>query len=504
MTPAPSRRDLMIRLSALAAGALVLPEMAQAAGQLAVGAALGVDWGLAFADRDGDLAPAPMRLLSGACPEGLNGALYRNGPGKFRRPGGSATHWFDGDGLVRAFRVAGGKASLSARFVDTAKRRADTAAGAVVTPGFGTAARPGAKVTNNDDTNAANISMLALRGEKGANGKGGGALWALWEAGSPIGVDPADLSTVGVKTLRPDLAHMPFLAHPRVEPDGEIWSLGVAGDKALVWRLGPDGALISADTVDLPCASYVHDFTATERHLILVLQPLLQEKPTLPYIDSFVWKASQPTRILVLDKADLGARKIYDLPAFFAFHFGAAWADPDGTIRFDACVSEDPAFATRNARQVLKGEWTPIPPPKLSLITLLSNGHAKIEKTDIVAEFPRADPSLSGWPRSTTIHATSDRNGPLFHGLATYNWRTGRADAFDFGGAHLVEEAVFVPRPEAKGELDGWLLAPSVNLVAKATELHVFDARQVAAGPLCSWRADVALPVSLHGAFVAA
>jgi all-trans-8'-apo-beta-carotenal 15,15'-oxygenase len=501
MTRHLNRRDLIVRLSALAAGALVTPEIARAAGQLAVGEALGVDWGLAFADRDGDLAPAPMKLLSGACPEGLSGALYRNGPGKFRRPGGSATHWFDGDGLVRAFRVENGQASLSARFVDTAKRRTDTAAGAVVTPGFGTAARAGAKVGDNDDTNAANISMLALRGKNGP-----GALWALWEGGSPVAIDPTSLSTLGLKTLRSDLAHMPFLAHPRVEPGGEVWNLGVVGDKALVWRLGGDGALISAEMVDLPCASYVHDFTATARHLILVLQPLLlKQNSTLPYIDGFAWKPTQPTRILVLDKADLGDRKIYELPAMFAFHFGDAWADPDGTIHFDACVSDDPTFATRNARQVLNGDWTPLPPPRLSLITLTTDRQARIERTDTVAEFPRTDPLHAGWPRAYTVHATGGKaDGPLFHGLATHNWKTGASDTFDFGGAHLVEEAVFVPRPGSAEELDGWLLAPSVNLAAKATELHVFDAGRVAAGPLASWRAEVALPVSLHGAWVGA
>ena len=94
--------------------------------------------------------------------------------------------------------------------------------------------------------------------------------------------------------------------------------------------------------------------------------------------------------------------------------------------------------------------------------------------------------------------------GPLFHGYATHDWKTGKSDAFDFGASQLVEEAVFVARPGGSEELDGWLLAPSVNLKAKATELHVFDARRVAAGPVCTWRADRALPVSLHGAFVAA
>jgi carotenoid cleavage dioxygenase-like enzyme len=136
-----------LAVGALAAPALITPEIARAQAQLAVGAALGVDWGLAFGDLNTDVAPAPMRLLSGTCPADLSGSLYRNGPGRFRRPGGAATHWFDGDGLMRAFRLKNGEASLEARFVDTAKRRADAAAGAVVTPGFGTAARPGAHLT---------------------------------------------------------------------------------------------------------------------------------------------------------------------------------------------------------------------------------------------------------------------------------------------------------------------------------------------------------------------
>jgi carotenoid cleavage dioxygenase-like enzyme len=488
------RRLLLQGLTGLAAGALLNPELAQAAGQLTVGALLGVDWGLAFADLDGDVAPGAMRRISGTCPEGLAGSLYRNGPGRFRRPGGSAGHWFDGDGLMRAFRIGGGEATLAARFIDTAKQRADTAAGAVVTPGFGTAGRLDAPPASLDDFNAANIAVLPI----------GDDLWALWEGGSPTLVSAADLSTRGPRTLRADLAHAPFLAHPRAEPGGDIWNLGMMGKRSVIWRLGADGALLSADTIDLPCASYVHDFTATQRHLILILQPLIHDHDAPAFIDGFAWRPDEPTRILVIDKSDLDSRRIYDLPAFFAFHYGPAWADSDGTIRFDACVRADPTIATRGGREVLKGDWTPTPPPILALIILSPDGSARMERTEVVAEFPRTDPSVAGWPRAFTIHATGDGGGPLFHGLAVHDWRTERADAFDFGGAHLVEEAVFAPRPGARGELDGWLLAPSVNVAAKATELHVFDAGRVAAGPICSWRAEVALPVSLHGAWTAA
>jgi all-trans-8'-apo-beta-carotenal 15,15'-oxygenase len=490
-----NRRNLLQGLSSLAVATVITPEIAQARAQGAKATASGLDWRIAFADLDADVAASPMRRISGRAPVELAGSLYRNGPGKFHRPGRSVGHWFDGDGLMRAFRVSDGEASLAARFVDTPKRRLDTAANAVVTPGFGTSAGPGARLESNDDANGANISVLPV----------GGEIWALWEAGSAFAMDPLTLETKGMKTLRPDLAHVPFLAHPRIEPTGDVWSLGVNGSQAIVWRVGSDGTLRSADLVALPLASYVHDFTASTRHLILILQPWVQDKMVMPYADSFTWRPDQGVKILVLDKSDLTKRRIYELPAFFAFHYGAAWEETDGTLRFDGCLSPDASFATENGRNLMKGTWTPEPSPELCMIALPPSGPARIERTGVPAEFPRTNERIAGAQRRYTIHASgAGGGGPLFNGLATHDWKSGKSDAYDFGESHLMEEAVFVPRPAGTDELDGWLLAPSVNLLARATELHVFDARRVAAGPICTWRAEMVLPVSLHGAFVSA
>ena len=294
-----NRRHLLQGLSGAALATILTPELAQAAAQTAKGAAAGLDWRVAFADLDADVPPTAMKLVAGRAPAGLAGSLYRNGPGKFHRPGGSVEHWFDGDGLMRAFRINDGQASLAARFIDTPKRRADIAANAVVTPGFGTKAKPGARVENNDDVNAANISVMPV----------GDEIWALWEGGSPIALNASDLSTKGIRTFGADMAHMPFLAHPRREPGGDIWSLGLNGSKAIVWRLGRDGLLKSAGMVDLPAASYVHDFSATERHLILILQPWIQDKMVLPYADSFSWRPELGTKVLVVAKLASGLRQ---------------------------------------------------------------------------------------------------------------------------------------------------------------------------------------------------
>ena len=184
---------------------------------------------------------------------------------------------------------------------------------------------------------------------------------------------------------------------------------------------------------------------------------------------------------------------------------GCGWADAGGAIRFDICLGDDPRFAVQGGMDVLKGTWTPAPAPRMAMITLGADGKAKLEELGQAGEFPRIDGRFAGAVRSKTIHAAAPGKGhPLFQGVAVSDWAKGSTDAYDFGPDHLVEEAVFVARPGGSAELDGWLVAPSLNTRARATELHVFDSGHVAAGPIATWRAEAALPVSLHGAFVRA
>ncbi len=488
MTITLSRRDL-ISAAAVAGASLICPDGLMAATDRQ-------PWTLGVADVEGDIAPQALARLHGRLPCGLAGTLYRNGPAKFRRSGTAVGHWFDGDGLMRAFTLkADGSATLTARFADTPKRRQEARLGRIVVPGFGTPAGADVIITGADDANAANTSVIMA----------GGELLALWEAGSPMRMDPQTLATRGFKTFRPDLAQMPFLAHPRIEPDGRIWNLALSGGSALVWRLAADGTLQAAQGIKLPRASYLHDFTATARHLVIVLQPWIADKQRLPFIDSMTWQPEKGTQVLVIDKADLTKQRIYELPTFAFFHLGDAWEERDGTIRFDGCIEADPTFARVSAAELVKGVHQPAPMPILSMIALFSDGRASLTPSGVAAEFPRSDARRAGLARRATVHVGNYRaDRPFAQAVAVWDWQTGKDDAHVFGADHLVEEFLLVPRPGGSGERDGWLLGTTVNLAARATELHVFDAGRVAAGPLCSWRADVALPVGFHGCFAGA
>jgi carotenoid cleavage dioxygenase-like enzyme len=315
-----------------------------------------------------------------------------------------------------------------------------------------------------------------------------------------MAMDANTLESEGFVTLRPDLRAMPFLAHPRIERGGRIWNLGMSGGRAIVWRLSAAGLLEDAQPIELPRASYVHDFTATVRHLLIVLQPWILGRRVLPVSARYDWRPESGTQVLVIDKADLSVRRIVELPAFGFFHLGDAWEEADGTIRFDVCAYRDMSFATSGARDLLEGVALGGAPAELALAVLPSAGPGRLERTGVTAEFPRSDVRRAGLPRRFSVHTAGETPGlPFSTGVGVTDWQDGRTRIFDFGAGHVVDEMVPIPRAGSAAEDQAWLLGPTINLRAGVTELHVFDMARIEDGPVATWAADVALPATFHG-----
>ncbi len=459
-------------------------------------AAAAADWriGITNAPAEG-YAPSELTRLHGRMPQGLSGSFYRNGPAWFRYGDATVDHWFDGDGMVQHYELSASAIRHSGRFVDTVKRRVEQAAGRPMMPGFGTKADPAAVLNGPDDANAANTSVLRV----------GDELWALWEAGSPWRLDPQTLAGRGPVTFRDDLKGMAFLAHPKVEPSGRIWSAGFAGDKAWIWQLDAAGRLERGEMIDLPLPGYTHDWAVTENHLIFPMQPWeLPDGPVAPMANYMVWRPQDGLKILVVDKADFSKRRVYELPAAFYFHTGDAWEDSDGTLHFDVCLSATPAFAAETARQLVHGQYAPTPGEKseLALVSLSPDGRATMRPTGISAEFPQTDHRRQGLRRNLVAHVHGLVPGrPGATALSVFDWSTGKSQTHDFGTSAIVEEALFVPR--GSDEFDGWLVGTVLDLKAKATEVHIFDARHVSDGPVASWQNQHATPLGFHGTFKA-
>src|SRR5690606_15027838 len=106
--------------------------------RLSTAAPDGARWRLGFVNppvAELDSGALPLR---GELPAGLAGTFYRNGPARHELGGRRYTHWFDGDGMVQAFRFAAGKVTHRGRFVLTPKYRAETQAGILQRAAYGT------------------------------------------------------------------------------------------------------------------------------------------------------------------------------------------------------------------------------------------------------------------------------------------------------------------------------------------------------------------------------
>ena len=259
------------------------------------------DWHIGYQTAPAEgFAPKDLRLVYGKAPKGLSGSLYRNGPAQFLYGEDDyASHWVDGDGMVQRVAIGDGRAVHSGQFVKTHKREFEQAHSMFAAPGFGTHGRPEFPVTGPDDVNAANTSVLMVNGE----------LLALWEAGSAVSMDAETLATNGPKVWRDDLAAMPFLAHPKVEPDGTVWNLAVAGRRIGVYRIGVDGQLREFNLLDIGKAAYIHDWAMTDRHLVIMVQPWINEALRPPVVEGFEWRPEEGFQFLIVDKNDFSKRR---------------------------------------------------------------------------------------------------------------------------------------------------------------------------------------------------
>jgi len=431
--------------------------------------------------------------ITGSWPVELSGTFYRNGPARFDRGDERYRHWFDGDGMVHAWRIEAGRVRHEALFVRTHKYVAESGAGQFLYPAFGTpiARRP---VGNNDTVNTANTNAVVHAGK----------LYALWEGGSATELDPSSLATRGIHAWRDDLAALPFSAHPKITPDGVLWNFGVVpgASKLVLWRIDPNGSLGKFGMLAVPDLPMVHDFVVTARYLVFLVAPFdMHVARDTTYLDAHVWNGSRPMRVLVVDRADFTLRRIIEMPAGMVFHLGNGWDDGD-TVRFDACITPDDSNF-RALGGIMRGELWPEAGTDSVLVTLnLKQGTARSDILLRGTEFPRVAAGDVG-SRYRQLFVTTSRTPAQFSmtGVACIDVESGRVDRFDYGPAWVVEEHIPVAKVSRQGQ---WLVGVAYDVRRQRTVLSVFDGARLAHGPVAQARLPYAAPLCFHGNFVAA
>ena len=439
--------------------------------------------------------------IKGRIPADLNGVFFRNGPGRFELGGERYHHWFDGDGFVQRWQVANGKVSHRGRFVQTQKFVEESAAGQFLYPAFGTNIdrRP---IKTLDTMNAANTNLLPFHGR----------LYALWEGGSATEVDPATLATLGIKTWSDELQGMPFSAHPKMDPDGGLWNFGVmpGGDKLVVYRIGANGQMRSTSVIEVPKLSMVHDFVVSAGHLIFLIPPYdMVRDRTKSIAEMHRWAgsgpAARPLRAVVVSKASMQVRQVFEMVPHMVFHFGNAWDDGD-TTRFDVVLHNGDALMEVGA--LMQGERPKNAASRsfAAQVTLdYANKRATLARLLGPSEFPRVMPQVvSLRHRKLALLSNSSRNvDAILDTVNLVDTHSGKNDSFRFDAGWQLEEHVLVPRDNARSETDGYLVGVAQDTKLAQTVMTVFDAARISAGPVALARLPYRTPHCFHGNFLA-
>jgi all-trans-8'-apo-beta-carotenal 15,15'-oxygenase len=78
-----------------------------------------------------------------------------------------------------------------------------------------------------------------------------------------------------------------------------------------------------------------------------------------------------------------------------------------------------------------------------------------------------------------------------------------KRDIWDAGSRCIVNEPLFVPRPGAAAEDEGWVLVTVHDAEADKGKLVILDAQCLAQGPVATIHLQHFLPAGLHGSFAA-
>jgi len=448
----------------------------------------------------------PLRV-EGHLPPALRGTLYRNGPAVY--DAGSDPHWFDGNGAVTAIRLDGAGAVGAVRVLHAPSADADAGRADARYGGFRQRASWRQRLAAlflgaSPVRNMASINVLPWQGR----------LFGLYETVPPLELDPRTLATLGETDLGGVVKHA-WNAHPRRVPSRRAtYQFGVRmGPKVHldVYALPDDGPATCLTSIPLPGVMEVHDFFATERHLVFVLPPLWGHPLVTVLGGSFTrslrWRPQAGTEVLVLPIDRPQEVRRFRTEPFFFWHGVNAYDSADGRgIVLDLIRYAD-FDSTLRFTDIVPAGGDAVQPSVLARgrLDLASDSVRWEQRWAHPSEFASVHPDFRGrahrWVWAAGHAPQYDGRG-WWDRLLCIDLERGEARRFAAGVRCAIGEPVLVARsPE---ELDVWVLALVRDFDAGATHLAIWDGQRPDEGPVARAWFDQQLPPSLHGCWVSA
>ncbi len=483
--------------------------------------------------RESDFADLTPRL--GRIPDAVSGTLYRMSPApRFEPISRTLYHWFDGDGMIDAFRFQAGRVQHKNRWVRTPKLELEEAAGRALfggirdfglsTPFAGLLAlglspleilsMPLRNKLGLPPTREQFLSVLrAMNRSNTSIQQLAGRLLSLVEGSPAHEIDPDSLATRGEFDFDGALIRENggMVAHPKIDAQtGTVYTFGYWLDRPglTYYVFDRSGACRLRRDVPTPYTAMMHDFSVTETRAVFYHLPAVLHMSEFDNPNSVRWQPSRGSRIGVLprDQAD-GRMRWYEIPACYIFHPLNAFDDGDSVVldvvKYPRLPLFDPGGENPNPH------LTEYPPGQLVRMRLdLATGALREELiSEIACEFPVVDPR---WALRRHRHGwLAARRGQIcgrgaLNALLHVDFHTGQVRSRVLGSSSYTNEALFIPRSATADEGDGYLLTTVFHADAGQSELLLLDAQDIAGEPVAVIPTRQRVPFGFHGTWVPA
>ncbi|MBW8815774.1 MAG: carotenoid oxygenase family protein [Caulobacterales bacterium] len=434
--------------------------------------------------------------VKGEIPAELRGALFRIGPNPQFEPRDPNHHWFVGDGMVHGFYVQDGKVAYRNRYVRTPKWQVEHEAGRSLFGGFNPMLNDPSVMGK--DSGVANTNIVWHAGR----------LLALEEGHMPTAMDPRTLSTEGYV----DAYRARTTAHPKIDPvSGEmVWFGYGVGETMLSAGMSygvtdRNGQVVRRDDFEAPFASMVHDFMVTENHVLFPILPLTGSlKRAMTGLPAFAWEPEKGSYVGVMRRdGDVSQIRWFNTEACYVFHPLNSWEEGDklfcDVMRYPVAPlfpKADGSPGDRAAARLVR--WT-------FDLSGASDAIKEEPLDDLDGEFPRVDPRAEtrkhrhGWYAADPTSSGTIKQCAIAH----LDLASGQRQLYELANGDLTSEPVFAPRPGGTEEGDGWLTAVVWRAAENRSDLLVFEARDVAKGPIATAELPRRVPFGFHGNWAA-